>query len=102
VVARDKKRLDVLMAEQGLAPSRARAQALILAAKVRVDGQVETKAGTAVALDSKIEELERKLPQLNVKEYMEELDRAFTERSFMPLDDVWERELGDLFSDLGD
>jgi hypothetical protein len=33
---------------------------------------------------------------------MEELDRAFTERSFVPLGDVWERELGDLFSDLGD
>ena len=53
-------------------------------------------------LESKIEELERKLPQLNVKEYMEELGKGFTERSFMPLDDVWERELGDLFSDLGD
>jgi proteasome assembly chaperone (PAC2) family protein len=53
-------------------------------------------------LDSKIEELERKLPQLNVNEYMEELGKGFTERSFMPLDDVWERELGDLFSDLGD
>lgn len=54
------------------------------------------------ALDSKIEELERKLPQLKVREYMEELAKDFTERSFMPLDDVWERELGDLFSDLND
>ncbi len=54
------------------------------------------------ALDSKIEELERKLPQLKVREFMEELGKEFTERSFMPLDDVWERELGDLFSDLGD
>ena len=51
------------------------------------------------ALDTKIEELERQLPQLNVREYMQELARDFTERSFMPLDDVWERELGDLFSD---
>jgi len=41
-------RLDVLMAERGLAPSRARAQALILAGKVRVDGNVVTKAGTQV------------------------------------------------------
>jgi len=54
------------------------------------------------ALDAKIEELESKLPQLNVREYMEELAKDFTERSFMPLDDVWERELGDLFSDLSD
>ncbi|GAB4533793.1 MAG: hypothetical protein Kow0063_16260 [Anaerolineae bacterium] len=52
------------------------------------------------ALDSKIEELESKLPQLKIREYMQELARDFTERSFMPLDDVWERELGDLFSDL--
>jgi hypothetical protein len=51
-------------------------------------------------LDSKIEELERKLPGLNIGEYMEALATEFTERSFMPLDDVWERELGDLFSDL--
>jgi predicted ATP-grasp superfamily ATP-dependent carboligase len=51
-------------------------------------------------LDSKIEELERKLPGLNIVEYMEALATEFTERTFMPLDDVWERELGDLFSDL--
>jgi proteasome assembly chaperone (PAC2) family protein len=54
------------------------------------------------ALDSKIEELESELPQLKVREYMQGLTRDFTERSFMPLDDVWERELGDLFSDLND
>lgn len=54
------------------------------------------------ALDSKIAELERNLPGLKVREYMEELARDFSERSFMPLDDVWERELGDLFSDLND
>jgi proteasome assembly chaperone (PAC2) family protein len=54
------------------------------------------------ALDTKIEELERQLPQLNVREYMLELARDFTEQSFMPLDDVWERELGDLFSDSSD
>jgi proteasome assembly chaperone (PAC2) family protein len=54
------------------------------------------------ALHTKIEELERQLPELNVREYMQELARDFTERSFMPLDDVWERELGDLFSDSSD
>jgi len=40
-----KRRLDVIVTERGLAPSRARAQALIMAGKVRVDGQVVTKAG---------------------------------------------------------
>lgn len=54
------------------------------------------------ALDTKIAELESKLPQLKVREYMQELAQDFTERSFMPLDDVWERELGDLFSDLNE
>lgn len=44
-----KQRLDVLVAARGLAPSRTAAQALILEGLVRVDGRVETKAGTAVA-----------------------------------------------------
>jgi len=48
-------RLDVALAERGLAPSRARAQALILAGKVTVDGRVVTKAGTQVTADAAIE-----------------------------------------------
>ncbi len=51
-------RLDVAMVERGLAPSRARAQALILAGLVRVDGQPVTKAGTAVAEGAVVELLE--------------------------------------------
>ena len=43
-----KKRLDVLLFERGLAESRTRAQALVLEGKVRVDGQVETKASRAL------------------------------------------------------
>jgi proteasome assembly chaperone (PAC2) family protein len=54
------------------------------------------------SIDSKIEELERTLPQVNVRNYLEKLASNFTERPFMPLDDVWERELGDLFGDLED
>jgi 23S rRNA (cytidine1920-2'-O)/16S rRNA (cytidine1409-2'-O)-methyltransferase len=45
-------RLDVLLAERGLAESRSRAQALVMAGRVRVDGAVVTKAGTAVAEDA--------------------------------------------------
>jgi 23S rRNA (cytidine1920-2'-O)/16S rRNA (cytidine1409-2'-O)-methyltransferase len=41
-------RLDQLVVERGLAPSRERARALILAGQVVVDGQLETKAGTQV------------------------------------------------------
>lgn len=47
-MANPKSRLDILMVERGLAPSRERARALILAGQVRVDGQVVTKAGTPV------------------------------------------------------
>jgi len=50
-----KQRLDLVLTERGLAPSRARAQALILAGKVRVDGEVQSKAGTRVAEDAEIE-----------------------------------------------
>ncbi|MGH9735566.1 MAG: TlyA family RNA methyltransferase [Candidatus Acidiferrales bacterium] len=42
----DKVRLDVLLVERGLAPSREKAQALLLAGQVRVDGQPATKPGT--------------------------------------------------------
>jgi len=54
-VSRKKSRLDVVMTERGLAPSRARAQALILEGKVRVAGRLVTKAGTGVADDVEIE-----------------------------------------------
>lgn len=43
-----KTRLDQLLVDRGLAPSRGRARALILAGDVAVDGQPAAKAGTAV------------------------------------------------------
>ena len=47
-----KVRLDQLVVEKGLAPSRERARALILAARVSVDGRVLSKAGTQVSRDA--------------------------------------------------
>ena len=41
-------RLDVWLAEHGLAESREKAQALVMAGRVRVDGQRATKPGTRV------------------------------------------------------
>jgi len=49
-----KARLDVLLVERGLAASRERAQAVILAGQVTVNGQVVTKAGAPVALDADV------------------------------------------------
>lgn len=43
-----KKRLDVLLFEQGLVPSRQKAQAVIMAGQVRVNGLKVDKAGTAI------------------------------------------------------
>jgi 23S rRNA (cytidine1920-2'-O)/16S rRNA (cytidine1409-2'-O)-methyltransferase len=47
-------RLDALVVERGLAASRERARALILAGDVRVGGRPITKAGTAVARDAEV------------------------------------------------
>jgi 23S rRNA (cytidine1920-2'-O)/16S rRNA (cytidine1409-2'-O)-methyltransferase len=49
-----RSRLDLLLVARGLAPSRERARALILAGQVRVGGQPATKAGVAVADDAEI------------------------------------------------
>jgi 23S rRNA (cytidine1920-2'-O)/16S rRNA (cytidine1409-2'-O)-methyltransferase len=50
-----KTRLDVLLTERGLAPSRERARAIILAGQVTVDGGVVSKAGTAVGAAARVE-----------------------------------------------
>ena len=44
-----KERLDVMMVQRGLAPSREKAKAVIMAGEVLVDGQREDKPGTAFA-----------------------------------------------------
>jgi 23S rRNA (cytidine1920-2'-O)/16S rRNA (cytidine1409-2'-O)-methyltransferase len=49
-----KVRLDVLLTEKGLSESRNRAQALIMAGKVRVDGRVVTKAGMQTSSEANI------------------------------------------------
>lgn len=50
-----RERLDVLLVARGLAPSRERARALIMAGEVRIAGQLAPKAGTLVATDATIE-----------------------------------------------
>src|SRR3954469_1741509 len=55
VAKQPKPRLDVALVERGLAASRERARALILAGQVKVDGQVVSKAGTPIAGDAAVE-----------------------------------------------
>lgn len=54
----------------------------------------------ASSMDAKVEEVSRKYPKLKVKEFMQQLTDAFEESPFMPLDDLWARELGDMLDDL--
>lgn len=70
-----KRRLDVLLVERGLAESRTRAQAVVLEGKVRVNGQVETKASRQVDVDA---EVEVEKPPRFVSRGGEKLEGAFT------------------------
>jgi 23S rRNA (cytidine1920-2'-O)/16S rRNA (cytidine1409-2'-O)-methyltransferase len=58
-MAKDKERLDVLLVNRGLAPSREKAKALIMAGDVFVNGQREDKPGTTFE-EAKITSLEVK------------------------------------------
>lgn len=59
-----KSRLDLLLTQKGLVDSRNRAQALIMAGKVQVNGQVVTKAGASVPADADIN-LKQELPYVS-------------------------------------
>ena len=75
-----KQRLDILLAELGLAETRSRAQALVLEGKVRVDGQVEFKASRKV--DAEKSSVEVESPPRFVSRGGEKLAGAF---------DLWAR-----------
>ncbi len=52
------------------------------------------------SMRQKLDELSGKMPQVDVQGFLETVSERFNEQPFMPLDDVWERELGDLLDDL--
>ena len=54
-MATAKPRLDIVLVDLGLAPSRERARALILAGQVTIDGHVVSKAGAPVTPDARVE-----------------------------------------------
>ena len=57
----ERKRLDLLLVERGLAESQQKAQAMILAGEVRLEGVPVQKAGMPVASDAQIEVKSRQL-----------------------------------------
>jgi len=65
VAALRKLRIDRLLVERGLAVSRERAQAIILAGRVLVNEQKIEKAGTAVAVDSSLRLLGDPMPYVS-------------------------------------
>ena len=60
-----KQRLDVLLVEKGLAPSREKAKAIIMAGIVYVDGNKEDKAGTTFPENAVIEIKGKTLPYVS-------------------------------------
>ena len=49
-----KNRLDTLLVERGMFPSREKAKASIMAGLIYVDGQISDKAGTMIDTDAQI------------------------------------------------
>ncbi len=80
-----KKRLDLLLVERGLCESRTRAQALVLAGEIRVDGQVETKASRPVEETAL---LELAAPPRFVSRGGEKLEGAFEKFSLVATDKI--------------
>ncbi|MEJ2483834.1 MAG: transketolase C-terminal domain-containing protein, partial [Gemmatimonadota bacterium] len=65
------------LAERGLAPSRSRAQALILAGRVMLEGTVESKAGTQVSETAEIEIIDlRSIRPLDIEAIVDSVRRT--------------------------
>ena len=60
-----KKRLDMMLVERALAPSREKAKAYIMSGQVYVDGQKEDKAGSMFAENVAIEVRGNTLPYVS-------------------------------------
>ncbi|MGO9022145.1 MAG: TlyA family RNA methyltransferase [Syntrophobacteraceae bacterium] len=64
-MAKSSERLDKLLVDKGFAPTRERAQSLVLAAKVLVNGRILTKAGQKVPEDSEIRVIADAIPYVS-------------------------------------
>ena len=61
----EKERLDILVFNKGLAPSREQAKRLIMEGKIRVDSDLSDKPGMTFPVDSKIELVGEKMPYVS-------------------------------------
>ena len=64
-MAKSSERLDKLLVAKGFAPTRERAQSLVMAAKVLVNGRILTKAGQKVPEDSEIRIIAEAIPYVS-------------------------------------
>lgn len=73
----------------------------MLGTNIDLDDLEERSLQLKNSMNDRIEEFDRKNPDLHVKDQLRRLADGFAEDSFAPLDDLWEQELGDLLDDLG-
>jgi proteasome assembly chaperone (PAC2) family protein len=53
-------------------------------------------------IEKKVDELDRQSPDVGVREYFRKLSADFTEVPFIPLDDIWEKNLRDILDKFED
>ena len=61
---------------------------------------VQSSARLVKHLQSKVDEIDQQAPQLGVREYFRKMAEEFNETPFIPLDDIWEKNLKQIFDKL--
>ena len=51
------------------------------------------------SIEDEVRELDRRMGGVDVVSFLKQVDEDYEERSFMPMDDIWEEELGDILDD---
>jgi proteasome assembly chaperone (PAC2) family protein len=53
-----------------------------------------------ILMDDKFDEIDKKAPEINIRDYLQRLIDEFEEKPFHPREDFWEEELGRLFNNI--
>jgi predicted ATP-grasp superfamily ATP-dependent carboligase len=56
--------------------------------------------GMLATMEEQLEDLAREAPQLQIHEFLRQINEDFEEQSFLPLEDLWSDELNDILGDL--